>query len=52
MYVYIHSKLYGCSTVQYSARPRYEKRERGCEMDGINDTNDPTYPVERYCMIL
>lgn len=28
------------------------KTREGWEMDGMNDTNDPTYLVERYCMIL
>lgn len=52
MYIYIASftGIVQCNAVP--ARPRYEKRERGWEMDGMNDTNDPTYPVERYCMIL
>lgn len=57
IHVYIFVRVYGCTyiyiyiasftgTVQCNAvlaRPRYEKRERGCEMDNMNDTNDPTW---------
>lgn len=50
IYIYVHIPyIYIASftgTVQCNAvpaRPRYEKRERGWEMDGMNDTNDPTW---------
>lgn len=57
-YIYVYIYIYICiasftGTVQCSAsQAQVWKRERGWEMDGMNDTNDPTYPVERYCMIL
>lgn len=52
MYIYIASFTGTVQCNAVPARPMYEKRERGWEMDGMNDTNDPTYPVERYCRIL